>query len=298
MKVLFGTGIVYFNNLNDLLMNEENFEYLSNNLKCLGFGEDLNVVLKEELQKHQSEFRLTHITVFGKDDLQSILHFRKSHINEMYFFDKYYLHLRKHDEPGELVQPFYIYKGKGITCKEGYNLLCGRAINKDLTDKEGEVYNAWLQLDLSVRENESYKIKQYNQTYGFELIGSLSRLPIQELSDANDRERLIRSLEKGNLQPVTFIINSQDIRMWIAANPRFKSINVYDSNRQLVKEFTQVFRPINDIPAQKDGKGCIGNDQKTGEENKQDKRADPKPDKGIKTLVPGQERAKRKRISI
>jgi hypothetical protein len=279
-------------------MNEENFEYLSNNLKYLGFGEDLNVVLKEELQKQQTEFRLTHITVFGKDDLESILHFRKSHINEMYFFDKYYLHLRKHDEPSELVQPFYIYKGKGITCKEGYNLLCGRAINKDLTNKEGEVYNAWLQLDLSARENESYKIKQYHQNYGFELIKSLSRLPIQELADANDRERLIRSLEKGNLQPVTFLKNNQEIKMWIAANPRFKSINVYDGNRQLVKEFTTAFQSADEIQLQKDREGSQSNDQQGREKNDSGSGTDPRSEIGIKPMVPGQERAKRRRISI
>jgi hypothetical protein len=279
-------------------MNEENFEYLSNNLKYLGFGEDLNVVLKEELQKQQTEFRLTHITVFGKDDLESILHFRKSHINEMYFFDKYYLHLRKHNEPSELVQPFYIYKGKGITCKEGYNLLCGRAINKDLTNKEGEVYNAWLQLDLSARENESYKIKQYHQNYGFELIKSLSRLPIQELADANDRERIIRSLEKGNLQPVIFLKNQQEIKMWIAANPRFKSINVYDANRQLIKEFGQSFQSGEEIPVQNNNGESPRNDQNDKENNDRGNGTEPRSEKGIKPMDPRQERAKRRRISI
>ena len=279
-------------------MNEENFEFLSNNLKYLGFGEDLNDALKEELQKQGSEFQLSYSTVFGKDEVEAILHFRKSHINEMYFFDKYYLHLRKHDVAGELIQPFYIYKGKGITCKEGYNLLCRRAVNKDLTNKEGQSYNAWLQLDLSARENESYKIKQYHQNYGFDLLKALSLLPIKELSDLADQERLIKSLEKGNFQSVVFEKDGREKKMWVEANPRFKKVNVYDSDRHLVKEFSQANHFVEEPAGQKSRNGLEMNGQSAVEENAEREDGKTKAERGIEAPMPVQQRPKRKRISI
>ena len=49
--------------------------------------------------------------------------------------------------------------------------------------------------------------------------------------------------------------------MWVAANPRFKSINVYDGNRQLVKEFTTAFQSATEIPLQKDSPGSQINNQ-------------------------------------
>ena len=278
-------------------MNEENFEYLSNNIKYLGFGEDLNAALKEELQNHGTEFQLPFITVFGRDEVEAILHFRKSHINEMYFFDKYFLHLRKHDVTVELIQPFYIYKGKGITCKEGYNLLCGRAINKDMVDKEGQSYNAWLQLDLTMKANESYRVKQYHENYGFVLEKALIRLPIKELTDPEDKERLIKSMGKGNLQPVTFEKEGKEIKMWIAANPRFKTIDVFDINRKMVRQSYQPSPPEESTVAQESSNGLEKN-QSTSEKAIRGMDNKSKAIKGIEEPMPVQKRPKRKRISI
>jgi hypothetical protein len=277
-------------------MNEENFEYLNNNLRFLGFGEGLNDALHEELQNLPSEFQLSYHTLYALDEVEAILHFRKSHINEMYFFDKYYLRLWKHGETAELIQPFYIYKGKGITCKEGYNLLCGRAVRKDLTNREGQAYNAWLKLDLSVQVNESYKIKQYHQNYGFDLMKALSHLPIKEMKEPDDQERLIKSLEKGNLQQVNFQRNGRERKLWISANPRFKTINVYDSTRSLVKEYSKAL-PTEDDPAiPKNWKELELNEQLAEEGTLEEGNVGKKDDRA--RITPFQQGTKRKRIPI
>lgn len=296
MKLRFGTRIHYLFTAKSVNMNKENFEYLSINLKYLGFGEELVEFLEIELQKQSSEFQLAFNTVFGKDELNATLHFRKSNINEMYFFDKYYLYLRKHDEPGELMQPFYIYKGKGLTCKEGYNLLCGRAVNKNLTNKEGQTYNAWLQLDLSAKDSESFKIKQYHQNYGFDLLTALSRLPIHELSDPADMEVLLKSLGKGNLQPVVFEKDGREKKMWIAANPRFKTIIIYDSNRKLVKDFVRAIYAEDETGRLKSKNGMDMNGQQTKDQNEgmEEPKSKEQPDQDMpRTEGP---RPKRKRI--
>jgi hypothetical protein len=227
-------------------MNQENFEYLSNNLKFMGFGEKLQGALREAMEEQKPEFQLSHRLNIGKDEAEVILFFRKSDNNNFYFFIKYWLSLQTEQHAEGLIQPFYIYKGRGITLKEGYNLLCGRAVNKDLENKEGQYYNAWLQLDLSSKEKEGYKIKQYHENYGFDLRREINKLPIKELQQNWEKEMLIKSLEKGNLQAVNFEEEGLERKMFIEANPQFRTINVYNSNMEEAKEKDPALVKYND----------------------------------------------------
>lgn len=217
------------------VMNQKNFEYLKDQVKFTGFGEGLENELKEKMQKQTPKFLLLHQGGFGKDETISTLHFRKSDQSDMYFFNKYDMTLKQENKPGALTQTFYLNKGNSITLKEAYNLMHGRAVNKDLTNKEGQVYNAWIQLDMKNSEqNGNFKIKQFHQNYGFDLEKVLSKLSIKELSNEQDKAALLNSLQKGNRQAVTFSQNGSEQRQYVEANPQFKSINIYDTymNRQ------------------------------------------------------------------
>ena len=128
------------------------------------------------------------------------------------------------------------YPDKGITLKEGYNMLDGRAVHKTLTTKEDEKYIAWLQLDFkNTTESGNYKINQYHQNYGFDLDKTLSKYPIKELDNETYKANLIRSLERGNLQSATFQLNGKEERIYLTPNPNFKSLNAFDSNLNKIK---------------------------------------------------------------
>ena len=128
-------------------MNEKNFNYLKDQVKYTGFGDVLENELKEKMQKQSPEFQIYHNTKFGNDISVAGLHFKKSEQSDMYFFNRYNLTLKQENSPDLMEQTFYINKGNNVTLKEAYNLMSGRAINKDLTNKEGQVYNAWMQMD-------------------------------------------------------------------------------------------------------------------------------------------------------
>lgn len=214
-------------------MNQKNFEYLRDQVKFTGFGEGLENELKEKLQKQTPQFLLLHQGNFGKDETIATLHFKKSEQSEMYFFNKYDLTLKQENKPEIMNQTFYLNKEHNITLKEAFNLMNGRAVNKDLTNKEGQVYNAWVQLDFKQTDNNgNYKLKQFHQNYGFDLKAELAKHPIKELSIEQDKTRLLESLQKGNRQSVTFGQNGSEQKHHIEANPQFKSINIYDSNMQ------------------------------------------------------------------
>jgi hypothetical protein len=214
-------------------MNQKNLEYLKDQVKYTGFGDALENELKDNIQKNIPEFKIMHQAKFGNDTTEATLHFKRSEQSDMYFFNSYNLSLKQDQHSNVVDQNFYINKGNNITLKEAYNLMSGRAVNKDLTNKEGQTYNAWIQMDFKETDTSgNYKMKQFHQNYGFDLEKVLGNHPIKELMVEQDKSRLIESLNKGNRQSVTFIENGNEHKRFVEANPQFKSISIYDANMQ------------------------------------------------------------------
>lgn len=216
-------------------MNQKNFEYLRDQVKYTGFGEGLENDLKQKIEEGQPEFKLQHQTQYGKDSVTSILSFSQSKQSDMYFFNSYRATLQKENSSEKMEQTFYVNKGGAITLKEAYNLMEGRAVNKDLTSKEGQVYNAWIQLNFKQSDDRgNFKLKYYHENYGYDLEAALSKHAIKELGNDEYKSNLMDSLKKGNLQSVTFQINGTDQKRYIEANPQFKTVNIYDSGMQRI----------------------------------------------------------------
>src|SRR5215204_382172 len=184
-------------------MNEKNFEYIIDNLKYLGFGENLSNDLKASILEGKKEFTLSVQSEINRKPFSATLHFRKMDNADVYFFNRWQGELKR--KAGKMRQVFYVNKGHGITLKEGFNLLEGRAVHKELTDKQGQKYSVWLQLDVKAIDRDgNYKLHQYHRNYGYNLEETLSRYPIRELKQLEPKERLLYSLEKGNVQAATF----------------------------------------------------------------------------------------------
>jgi hypothetical protein len=218
-------------------MNEQNLDYLVNQMKFTGFGEGHREELKEKMGKQEPQITIFHQADFGKDKTVATLQLNKSHESDMYFFNRYSLMLKTTKNPDPIKQTFYINNNQSnITLKEAYNLMSGRAIHKELTTKEGEKYQAWMQLDFKETDkNNNYKIKQYHENYGFNLEATLSKFPIKELGNGLEKSQLMESLKRGNKQSVTFTQNDKEQKIFIEASPQFKSLNFYDANLQRIK---------------------------------------------------------------
>ncbi|RKR05186.1 hypothetical protein C8C83_4518 [Flavobacterium sp. 90] len=216
-------------------MNEKNVEYLKDQLKYTGFGDAMENALVENIQKGSPEFKLDHETKYGTDTVLTSLNFKKSEQSDMYFFNSYDMDIQKEGKPVEFSQTFYINRDNNITAKEAYNLMEGRAVNKDLKNKEGEVYNAWVKINFTESDDKgNFKLNHYHQNYGYNLEVSLAKHPIKELQNTEYKENLLASLKKGNVQSVTFVVNGAEKKQFVEANPHFKTINVYDVNMQRI----------------------------------------------------------------
>ena len=228
-------------------MNQKNFDYLDKQIFYTGFGEGHSGTLKEKMMEGKPAFEISHQQDFGKDNTVATLQFRKSNEADMYFFNSYQLVLKNQQQADPIRQTFYLNNDmrrkeqEDITLKEGYNLLSGRAVNKNLVNKEGITYNAWLQLDFKESDkNGNFKLHTYHTNYGYELDKTLAQHPIKELTDETQKQRLLESLGKGNRQSITLIINGTEKKAFIEAAPQYKEkgLNFYDSNMVRVSAST------------------------------------------------------------
>lgn len=236
-----GKKELFENNLNTNIMNENNLKYLKDQLKYTGFGETFDAELKENMMKGDKDFKIMHTGIMNngvpnRDTVKVELNFKKSDQTDMYFFNSYHVNLQKEENKPGLEQTFYINNDStSITLKEAYNLMEGRSVNKDLKTKEGESYNSWLKFDFKQTDNAgNFKINHYHQNYGYDLEASLEKHSIKKLNTPQYKEDLVNSLKKGNLQSVTFVASGVESKMFVEANPQFKTLNVYDGNLQRI----------------------------------------------------------------
>ena len=225
----------YFLTNKNQSMNEQNMQYLKDNIKYMGFGEGLAGELEKQLKAGKADFQLQFKGEMNKKPFEATLNFRKSDNSDMYFFNSYSAKLeRSNGESKE--QTFYLDKGKGITAKEAFNLLEGRAVYKELNNKNNEPYKAWLQLDFSAKDkHQNHEVKQYHENYGYDVRAAVGKLAVSELGDPEKEKALMQSLQKGNVQSVSIDKDGSSVKMFIEANPQFKTVNVYDNAMKRVQ---------------------------------------------------------------
>lgn len=245
-------------------MNNENVEFLHNQMKFAGFGEELNRELVKQLKNDPGEFKLPFSHTFGKDQVEAELNFKKSKESDMYFFNSYDMTVKREGKP-DITNTFYINQGQSITMKEAYNLLNGRSVEKEFLRKLSEPekeqykaemkldkkdrflpenwekpphYKAWVKLDLNFRDdNGNFIQKQFHENFRFNLENSLARLPLRKMNGSEMGE-LVESLKKGNLAPARFTVDGEDKKFLLAADPQFKAITVYNTDMTLAKKET------------------------------------------------------------
>jgi hypothetical protein len=158
-----------------------------------------------------------------------ILHLFKGKGSNMYFLNSYSAELKTIGNEMNRPQTFYINKGRSFTAKEAFNLLSDCAVNKELTNKGGVAYSAWVKLKPAEEgaQNKNRDFQIFSENYGFDLKETLSRHPIREMETPEAADKLINSLKKGNLQLVTFAEMGGDVPKYIEANPPYKNITIY-----------------------------------------------------------------------
>ena len=110
-----------------------------------------------------------------------------------------------------------------INASEAYNLLAGRAIQKE---------GRWIQFDMNDKDKDNnYRIKEFHSGYGYDLRRNLESLPFKkDFLKTKEGVELENSLRQGNRAEVTFHINGKIQQYFIEANPHFKTVTIYNEH--------------------------------------------------------------------
>src|ERR1700748_1645139 len=194
-----------------------NTEELKEGLYRKGFGESMNAQLEEAIKSGKPEFTLEHPVKVDEDDVNYKLYFRRDNERDKGYFNKYDVaiispdgQVREHTFPTE----------KLITAMEAYRMLKHGelvAVNKNLYNKEGQQYNTWISLDINGKKDEynNYPVNTYHENYykkqPFELKDELKNqpVPVKELENPQNLEKIEKSLKKANLVPVHIQVNGE-----------------------------------------------------------------------------------------
>ncbi|MFD2872015.1 hypothetical protein ACFS5N_06025 [Mucilaginibacter ximonensis] len=245
------------NILNQNTMNTQNLSYLQKQLLNLGFGEGMNKELEKNIEAKAPEFTLNSTNEYNKDKVDYTLHFKAG--EDMYFFNKYDAKLN------DTQQTFYINKGSGITAKEAYNLMDGRAVHKELENQKGEKYNAWVVLDKENKtENGNMKLQTFSDGWNYKPERAIDKMAIVGIDEPGAKDKLLKSLEKGNRHQVEALKDGKPVKLFIEANPAEHRVNLtnYKGEAQQLEHYKKPEFKNEKKPEQKQGAADEGTKKK------------------------------------
>lgn len=211
-----------------------NEQVLKETLFKTGFENAINK-LEQNMKQGQQVFSIpVSYYINEKERLDFSLSFAKDHHGQ-YQLESYKATLKNEHKPEESkLQNFSIEQGHTITATQAYNLLAGRAIQKEDTI-EGSLQSAWVQLDFNDKDAlGNYRMKEFHAGYGYDLKSLLQQLPLKELMDNSGIEKLENALKNGSRHAVTILKKGKEQKFFIEANPQFKSVNIYDEHLKKV----------------------------------------------------------------
>ena len=216
---------------------KESLEFLTMQLRGLGFTADkLKDPLQKALAAGDREFTLSSPEVFktarGEKKIVFKLNYKRGE-------SKVFLNSFEGTADGEQNNfRVRLSTGRAFTAKEVLNLLEGRAVYREgIVNKEGLRYNAWNAIDFAKpKDGQRQELAIFTDGYGFDLREKIEQLPIVGIMNENAKEALLKSLKKGNEQFVTVTTGNGEERLYIAADPRFKAIQVKDENGHRVEQ--------------------------------------------------------------
>lgn len=247
-------------------MKIENVEQMDEKHYRKGFDTHLNEEYRRQLASGAPEFTIGHkVTTKDSDEVAYELKYRRDDSKDEVYLNTIKASLSPADAPGQ-VREHTFTDDSMITAGEMIRMLKYGdkvAVNKNLFNKEGEPYNAWLSLDIKGTKDDygNYPVNSYHQNYfkkePFIVSEKLKDLivPVKETGSADEVSKIEKALKKADLYPVTIYHNDQETKGFLSVNPKERLIDVLDANMALIER--QVVRKAlpeeqkNDQPAQK-----------------------------------------------
>jgi len=209
---------------------EQNSQSLCQQVQRAGFT-NLAAKIDEQIKQGQQQFSLPVCYYINeKERLDHQLAFVRDK-SGTYHFAGFKTSLYNESKPNEQRQQYFNLKnGYDINATEAYNLLAGRAIERNGT---------WVQLHFNDKDsNGNFRMKEFHSNYGYDIDKVLQQLPLKKLLNKEDAVKLREALKNGNRISISFVKKGYEQKFYIEANPQFKSVNIYDEHSRKISLYT------------------------------------------------------------
>ena len=221
---------------------EQVLSYLKNQMMYLGFGQDKNLhnQLEKGIEEAKNGEKFQISTPYDKvqegNTANFTINFHKSSENAVYLNS--FKAVLKDGNTGE--ERTHLFGVNNFTAKEAINLLEGRAVKTQFTNKETQQKNdVFVRLKMNEPKNEfgNYQMQMFSKNYGINTadIVNKSQLVFSGENAEKIKDFVIKSLEKGNIVNVRFKDdNNKEMNGKAIFNPQYKTINLYDEQMNRV----------------------------------------------------------------
>lgn len=209
-------------------------QYLKDQLKYLGFGEDstLHKDLEKGIESPKQQFEIKAVSdkALPGNTVDFSLKFNKSE-NGGVFFNSYQATLIN-EKNESFSHNFYVSKENTFTAKEAVNLLEGRSVKIEFHNpKTDQVEPAFVKLDFKQPKTEkgNYNFQNFYKNYGIDTAEIVEKSNLV-FDKPEYKENTIKSLEKGNVVKVKFELDDGVMEGKAVLNPQYKNLNLYDQD--------------------------------------------------------------------
>ncbi|WBX97849.1 hypothetical protein [Chryseobacterium gambrini] len=236
-RILTMNDIKYNNQTPKIMETQKEFnqvQYLKDQLKYLGFGEDekLHKDLENDIngKKDQFQIKTSSDKALPENKVDFTLNYNKSESGGV-FLNSYNAKLTN-EKSEEISHSFPVSRENTFTAKEAVNLLEGRAVKIEFQNpKTEQLEPAFVKFNFEEPKTEkgNFTFQNFYKNYGVdtEKIVEKSNLIFDQ---PGWKENTIKSLEKGNIVKVKFELDDKVLEGKAILNPQYKNLNLYDSD--------------------------------------------------------------------
>lgn len=221
-------------NIMETTKDFDQVQYLKDQLKYLGFGEDekLHKDLGKGIKSTQQQFEIKTASdkALPGNTVDFILKFKKTESGGV-FFNSYHAKLTN-EKNEEITHNFPVNRENTFTAKEAVNLLEGRSVKIEFNNpKTDQVEPAFVKFDFIEPKTEkgNYNFQNFYKNYGVDTTEIVEKSNLV-FDKPEYKANTIKSLEKGNVVKVKFEIDEGVMEGRAVLNPQYKNINLYDQD--------------------------------------------------------------------
>jgi hypothetical protein len=225
------------------IMDDKTSSFNEGQYKRLGLLAAYTEEVKAQMENGVPLLQAPLSTEFDGSKIDATIFSKKSATSDFYFINKFEMSVQIPGREEANKQTFFVNNQKqenegvpdNYTLKKASNFLHGRPVYH-----EGS--QSWEQIDFNKKlDNGNYAKNRFDKNYGFDLRKVVAGYSIKERANEKQMDRLVQSIERGNLQKVKFVDGQGRVEeLYVSPSLKTSSLTLYDQEKKAISLDVQI----------------------------------------------------------